>query len=469
MARVFEARRMSLAGVNPRVAIKVILPDLEKDDTFRDLFVQEARIGSWLHHPNLVQIQDFDEEDGHFYLVMEYVEGLHVRRLSRLCLQYGMILPLHFIAEVGRQVCSALAYLHGARAEDGSPVPLVHQDIKPHNIMVTPQGMVKVLDFGTAKTLGSHDSNQMVLGTWGYMSPEQAGGRPVDGRSDQFSLATVLYEMATRQKLFPHKSASRLYEAMERDAGVTRALGLDGNYEALGPVLARALHRDPEARYPDAEAMGKALSALAADNRMARDGFRSFTQMLWELQGDGAASAAGPGASDPPTPAAPPSRTPRAPDPRRLSSSSSKPPVASRRGERTAGTNRDADARTAGDPSDISLSDPFAARRTSPPTHPTLLPDTGAVSAVRPRLPYRPTAPFHDGPCRAGEPGERNHGAIPSLCALLAAAMLLYTGFLALTPSGTEPRSPARHHAPTVHRLGPTATAEPVTRDGSGG
>ena len=101
MARVFEARRESLAGVHPRVAIKVILPNFADNRPFQDLFVHEARIGSMLQHQNVVQIQDFDCQDGLYYLVMEYVDGLTLRRMVSLCRRHGVPVPLDVIAEIG--------------------------------------------------------------------------------------------------------------------------------------------------------------------------------------------------------------------------------------------------------------------------------------------------------------------------------------------------------------------------------
>ena len=206
MARVFEARRESLAGVNPRVAIKVILPDFADNRPFQDLFVHEARIGSMLQHQNVVQIQDFDCQDGLYYLVMEFVDGITLRRVVSLCRRHGVPVPLDVIAEIGRQVCDGLAHAHGAEADDGSPLNLVHRDIKPSNLMLNPQGVVKLLDFGISKGWSRLEHKGAVRGTWGYMSPEQAEGESVTGAADLFGLAAVLYELATVQPLLLKKS-----------------------------------------------------------------------------------------------------------------------------------------------------------------------------------------------------------------------------------------------------------------------
>ncbi|HJN73164.1 MAG TPA: serine/threonine-protein kinase [Myxococcota bacterium] len=276
MARVYEARRESLAGVAPKVAIKVILPEHAGDATFQQLFVNEARIGSQLQHQNLVQIQDFDR-DGHcFYLVMEYVEGTTLRRAASLCRRNGIPIPLSVIAEIGRQVCEGLHYAHTARGEDGHPLKLVHRDIKPSNLILNPQGVVKVLDFGISKALIASERRGTVKGTWGYMSPEQAAGVDVNAAADQFGMAAVLYELAMLQPLFPEKEPRVIRKAMSEDEGARRANVIRGPHGQLAPVLLRALQRDPAARFQDTMAMAAALRRLVPDPVSAREQLLHF-------------------------------------------------------------------------------------------------------------------------------------------------------------------------------------------------
>ena len=276
MARVFEARRESLAGVNPRVAIKIILPDFADNRPFQDLFVHEARIGSMLQHQNVVQIQDFDCQDGLYYLVMEFVDGITLRRVASLCRRHGVPMPLDVIAEIGRQVCDGLAHAHGAEADDGAPLNLVHRDIKPSNLMLNPQGVVKLLDFGISKGWSRPEHKGAVRGTWGYMSPEQAEGESVTGSADLFGLAAVLYELATVQPLFTEKEPDVLKELLSRDEAARRAARMSREYSGLARVLVRALQRDPAARFESALAMGRALAGLVQDPVSARDGLNRF-------------------------------------------------------------------------------------------------------------------------------------------------------------------------------------------------
>ena len=292
MARVFEGRRESLAGVSPRVAVKVILPDFATDEGFQRLFVNEARIGSQLQHQNLVQIQDFDRQGEHFYLVMEFVDGVTLRRAIGLCRRHGMLIPMPVIAELGRQVCEGLHYAHTACGEDGNALHLIHRDIKPSNLMINAQGVVKVLDFGISRALFSRERQGTVKGTWGYMAPEQAMGREIGPATDVFGLASVMYELATLRPLFPETEPKDLRAALAADEGAKRAIGLSGPAGVLAPVLVRALQRDPNARFPSALAFQRSLGGMLANPVTAREQLVHFWATLMELQGESPGSGA---------------------------------------------------------------------------------------------------------------------------------------------------------------------------------
>ncbi|MDG1480197.1 MAG: protein kinase [Myxococcota bacterium] len=278
MARVYEARLESMAGVSPKVAIKVILPEHARDDAFRQLFINEANIGSRLRHQNIVQVTDFDADQGLFYLVMEYVEGVTLRQAIRRSRKSGTLIPLTIIAEVGRQVCDGLHHAHSTRSEDGRHLRLVHRDLKPSNLMLNPQGVVKLLDFGISKAQIAAERPGAVRGTWGYMAPEQAAGADVGPPADIFGLACVLYEMAALQPLFPEKQPDQIRALLARDEGARRASRLSGPHGDLAGILVRALQRDPQARYPSAAAMGRAISSLARDPVLAREQVIRFQQ-----------------------------------------------------------------------------------------------------------------------------------------------------------------------------------------------
>lgn len=280
MAHVFEARRESLAGVSPRVAIKLILPEFSQHDGFQELFINEARLGASMNHQNLVGIQEFDRDGENFFLVMEYVEGLTLRRIVSLCARHGIGIPLLVIAEIGRQACDGLHHAHSANDEQGRHLGLVHRDVKPSNLILNPQGVVKVLDFGISKGRLMHERRGAVKGTWGYMAPEQALGHDVGPSSDVFALAIVLWELAGLKPLFESREQDDIRRQLAEDHAARTATQLDPAYGPLIPVLVRALQRDGAGRYPTAAEMGRALSSLLPDPITARDEVVRFFLIL---------------------------------------------------------------------------------------------------------------------------------------------------------------------------------------------
>jgi len=284
MALVYEARRESLAGVAPRVAIKIILPEHAASETFRELFINEARLGSEMRHQNLVAIQDFDSEGDTYFLVMEYVEGFTLRQVISLCDRYNLKIPSGVIAEVGRQACDGLHFAHQATDQSGSPLDLVHRDIKPSNIILGPHGVVKVLDFGISKGRLRRERKGSVKGTWGYMAPEQAVGAEIGPAADVFGLATVLYELASLDAMFLDREKEEIRRLLRDDHAARMAATLDGSaYGPLIGVLVRALQRDPKARFTTAEGLGRALSSLLPDPITARDEVVRFYRRLDDL------------------------------------------------------------------------------------------------------------------------------------------------------------------------------------------
>ncbi|HMV70408.1 MAG TPA: serine/threonine-protein kinase [Myxococcota bacterium] len=283
MALVYEGRRESLAGVSPRVAIKVILPDFANSSTFRDLFINEARLGAAMQHQNLVQIQDFDSDGERYFIVMEYVEGLTLARIIGLAARHDVRVPLVVICEVGRQACDGLFYAHQAVDTQGRALGLVHRDVKPSNLILNNQGGVKILDFGISKGTLRQEKAGSVKGTWGYMAPEQASGERIGPTADIFALAIVLYEMAARRSMFKGREEEEIRRLLLDDHAARMASTLDAQYAPLVRVLVRALQRDPSARYATAGEFGRALSELLPDPITAREETVRFYQRITDL------------------------------------------------------------------------------------------------------------------------------------------------------------------------------------------
>ena len=202
-------------------------------------FQTEARAAGVLTHPNIVVIYDAGEEDGLYYITMELVEGKSLQAL----LDGGHAFPVPRVLRILEQTCSALQFAHERS--------IVHRDIKPANLMLAGDDTVKITDFGTAKILqfGTVQQTTHVMGTPSYMSPEQVKGRPVDGRTDIFSLGVVMYEMLTGEKPFPGQSITTvIYKIVNEDPIPPRNLN-PSLHPGLNDIVMRALAKEPEARY----------------------------------------------------------------------------------------------------------------------------------------------------------------------------------------------------------------------------
>jgi eukaryotic-like serine/threonine-protein kinase len=259
MAQVYEGRDRLLAR---RVAIKVPLPQYAHDPAFQQRFRREAQAAASLSNPGIVAVYDTGMQDGTPFIVMEFVEG---RTLKEAILAEG---PLHpdRAAEIAADVCSALAAAH-ARG-------LVHRDVKPPNVMLTPSGRVKLMDLGIARADAAETATQTaaqttMLGTALYLSPEQAQGLPVDPRSDLYSLGCCLYEMLTGT--VPFRGATPvaiLYRHVREDPAPPRRLNPDVP-PALEAVCLKALAKRPEDRYQTAVEMREDLQRARAGGRVA--------------------------------------------------------------------------------------------------------------------------------------------------------------------------------------------------------
>lgn len=195
MAEVFLARQSGPEGFDRYVAIKRILPHLADTSNFVSMFLDEARLAARLSHPNIVHIYEFGKVAEHFFIAMEYVGGVHAGVLIKQGAQDPV--PFEIAARIGADACAGLHYAHQLTDVEGNPLRVVHRDVSPQNLMVSPDGVVKLVDFGIAKARSHMEKTRpgVVKGKYAYMSPEQTRGKKLDGRSDVFSLAVVLWEL----------------------------------------------------------------------------------------------------------------------------------------------------------------------------------------------------------------------------------------------------------------------------------
>ena len=264
MAELFLAKQTGLSGFEKVVAIKRILPHLTQGSEFVTMFINEAKLAALLTHQNIVQIYDLGNVDECHYIAMEYIMGKDLRTVINHGKSKGMPLSIGDALLIVSKICSALDYAHRRKDLNGNELHLVHRDISPQNILVSYEGEVKLVDFGIAKAaMGGQETKTGVLkGKLAYMSPEQAWGKPVDGRTDLFALGIVLYEAVTGERLFTGNDEISILERV-RKAEITPPTQLNRSIPVeLEAILLKALAKEPENRYQTASEMEMALEDL---------------------------------------------------------------------------------------------------------------------------------------------------------------------------------------------------------------
>lgn len=205
MAEVYRAKASGAGGFEKQLAIKRILPTYSQNEEFRRMFEYEARLSSMLTHANIVQVYDFVKSGDTYLLAMEYVDGKNLRQFVNKARKVNLQLPLAFAAYIVNEVCKGLEYAHGKKDDlTGKPLNIIHRDMSPQNVMLSYDGAVKIVDFGIAKAKDRVDETRsgVIKGKFGYMSPEQANGLPIDHRSDIFSTGIILFELISGRRLF---------------------------------------------------------------------------------------------------------------------------------------------------------------------------------------------------------------------------------------------------------------------------
>jgi Tol biopolymer transport system component len=260
MGEVWKARD---ARLGRDIAIKVLPPGVSSDAERRQRFEHEARSASALNHPNILTIYDIGTSDGTIYIAMELIEGKTLRELLA-----AEPLPVKKLLDLAVQTAEGLAKAHGAG--------IVHRDLKPENLMVSKDGYVKILDFGLAKltepvsldasalptAVASPTQPGTVMGTAGYMSPEQASGQPVDFRSDQFTLGAILYEMATGKRAFQRKTGAETLVAIIREEPEPLSQLAPKAPAPVRWIVERCLAKDPEERYASTKDLARDLKSV---------------------------------------------------------------------------------------------------------------------------------------------------------------------------------------------------------------
>ena len=265
MAEVFLAQRGDASGVERRVAVKRILPHHSDAPDFIQMFLGEAQLATQLGHPNIVAIYDFGKVDADYFIAMEYVDGVHAGDVIRRGRDDRM--PPHLIARVGADAAAALHYVHELRGPGGKPYGLVHRDVSPANLMLSFDGVVKLCDFGIAKAMALGDrpltKAGLVRGKYAYMSPEQTVGSGLDGRSDVYTLAIVLWELLVGETLVPRGDAVAAMRAIRHGKLAPIREAAPDAPAALADAIAWGLTTAREQR-PTAAQLAQALEAFIA-------------------------------------------------------------------------------------------------------------------------------------------------------------------------------------------------------------
>ena len=268
MAEIFLAHARGAAGFQKKVVIKRVLPHLSGEPSFVKMFLQEARVGARLSHANIVQIIDFGQAEGTYFICMEYVEGRSLLDVVVQTRRAGTSIPTGIAVKIVSQIAEGLHHAHNATDSAGEPLGIVHRDVSPSNILVSFGGVAKISDFGIAKAKSAllQTRSGTVKGKYAYMSPQQCLSQPLDNRSDIFSLGIVLFEVTTYSRLFARSAEALTIHALLTEP-VPRPSTLVPDYPPiLEQIVMHCLERDPEQRYPDGLSLHRDLEKYLRDS-----------------------------------------------------------------------------------------------------------------------------------------------------------------------------------------------------------
>ena len=274
MAEIYLARLpgVGIEGFEKLVVLKRILPQHALDPELLRMFLDEARLSATLTHPHVTEVYDVGTDGEAPFFAMEYVLGANLRQLMQAhAKEQAGPLPLEHAIGIVAAAAAGLHYAHEKRGPGGEPLHIVHRDVSPSNVLVSYDGAVKVSDFGIAKWAHQRTQTQegALKGKFGYMSPEQCRGKPLDARSDVFALGTILYELTTGEPPF---SAASDFEILNKIVGgppePPRWTGGRVYPAALSAIVMRALALEPGARTPTAQALQVDLETFARQERL---------------------------------------------------------------------------------------------------------------------------------------------------------------------------------------------------------
>ena len=308
MAELLVGRRLGPSGFTRMVALKRILPHLASDEDFRNMFLDEARLAAMIQHPNVVRVEDLGQDGNSYYMAMELLQGDTVASLQR---SLDSPLDPEMATFVVAECAAGLHAAHLLADSEGRSLEVVHRDVTPHNVFVTLDGHVKLIDFGVARAAQRITTTQsgVIKGKFAYMSPEQLRDQNVDHRSDQFSLGVVLFELLTRRRLFARSSQGATVHAVVSEDVPPPSTLQPTLSPQLDAICRRALARRPEDRFSSCAELRDALVAQLAEStgegrvreRLAALMVRSFPEARSRTGALASVASAGTGASSVPS------------------------------------------------------------------------------------------------------------------------------------------------------------------------
>lgn len=265
MAEVFLAKVSGPLGFQKSLVLKRMLPHLASTEEYVQMFLSEARVQAQLTHPNLVQIFDFGEADGNYFIAMEYVDGVTLRSVLASHAKRNTPLTVGVAARIMTLICEGLHFAHTAvDSETRTPLNIVHRDLSPDNVLISRHGAVKLFDFGIAKSsMNTHQTGLGVLkGKLAYMAPEQLKSENIDARADVFSLGIMLYEMMTGSRPINANTDAEIMRNMLFEPFVPARARRPDLPIAVENLLNKAIAKDRELRFASCEQLSQALEAL---------------------------------------------------------------------------------------------------------------------------------------------------------------------------------------------------------------
>jgi len=309
MGELYVANQFGEFNYQRQVVIKRLHPELASDRLHRGLFIQEAVLSGCFHHPNLVHVHGITEDEHGLYMVMEYIAGMDLMGLVRAAIARRSFLPLEHALFIIAQIGEGLAAVHSLTDSRGRPLRLVHRDVTPSNILITQDGIAKLVDFGVARVQGGGpaaadpavDEADIIAGKVNYMAPEMLSGGRIDHRVDLFGLGVILYELVLGRRLFRGTPVEARAAILERPIPLPSVVkpGIDTDLEK---ILLKAVDKNPEYRYQSAAALVADLEKYAVERKIRFSRLRLAKYLLRFTLG-GSADGSEEGGADPEAPA----------------------------------------------------------------------------------------------------------------------------------------------------------------------